>query len=427
MWSGRWSFNDKVIYEHQYFVSFSGFFYCQQGDIIWICPTCMKQDDGSPMIGCELCDDWYHFICVGILVTPDEDTDWFCPRCTIRRKKKRPLSQSEIQAHSPPHPISPESCSPVSSASFATEPSRNDPRLGDVSPVSSNSLDELSGNVPLSGNLSQLSLVSSASFDVGLSGSVSLLGAVSPVSSDSFDVRLSGNTPLPGDVSHVSSAPPATHRRISAPTTYSGHPPPAGSATNSSISTMMKPLSEDLGSSSLTELLLSGFILSWNQLIIATKRKHLTLTRIVLNNLTLLDFDRDHGKRVVLPQLKAFHYSLDRVSGSLQSSLNPSLPDKTHPYFVNTKSFLFFEKTHHARNFWVFPQLPNLQVDIRIYVKGIKLLTISPSERKILLSYPPPKVGDLILQSLPFNTKSLSLCCTVVSYPNQIQTGKLGS
>ena len=25
---------------------------------VWICPACGKQDDGSPMIGCDQCDDW---------------------------------------------------------------------------------------------------------------------------------------------------------------------------------------------------------------------------------------------------------------------------------------------------------------------------------------------------------------------------------
>ncbi|TSK13150.1 Transcription initiation factor TFIID subunit 3 [Bagarius yarrelli] len=30
------------------------------GNKIWICPGCNKPDDGSPMIGCDECDDWYH-------------------------------------------------------------------------------------------------------------------------------------------------------------------------------------------------------------------------------------------------------------------------------------------------------------------------------------------------------------------------------
>lgn len=31
------------------------------GNQIWICPGCNKPDDGSPMIGCDDCDDWYHW------------------------------------------------------------------------------------------------------------------------------------------------------------------------------------------------------------------------------------------------------------------------------------------------------------------------------------------------------------------------------
>lgn len=28
---------------------------------MWICPACGKVDDGSPMIGCDGCDAWYHW------------------------------------------------------------------------------------------------------------------------------------------------------------------------------------------------------------------------------------------------------------------------------------------------------------------------------------------------------------------------------
>lgn len=31
------------------------------GNTVWICPGCNKPDDGSPMIGCDDCDDWYHW------------------------------------------------------------------------------------------------------------------------------------------------------------------------------------------------------------------------------------------------------------------------------------------------------------------------------------------------------------------------------
>lgn len=32
-----------------------------KGNEFWVCPSCGKQDDGSPMIGCDTCDDWYHW------------------------------------------------------------------------------------------------------------------------------------------------------------------------------------------------------------------------------------------------------------------------------------------------------------------------------------------------------------------------------
>jgi len=53
---------------------------------VWICPLCKKPDDGSPMIGCDSCDEWYHYVCVGIKSEPDEDS-WFCPPCTEKQKK----------------------------------------------------------------------------------------------------------------------------------------------------------------------------------------------------------------------------------------------------------------------------------------------------------------------------------------------------
>jgi hypothetical protein len=28
---------------------------------LWICPSCNRHDDSAPMIGCDSCDDWYHW------------------------------------------------------------------------------------------------------------------------------------------------------------------------------------------------------------------------------------------------------------------------------------------------------------------------------------------------------------------------------
>merc|ERR1712241_1107826 len=56
------------------------------GNKAWICPACGKQDDGSPMIGCDQCDDWYHWLCVGINSEPSENQDWFCTRCMAKKQ-----------------------------------------------------------------------------------------------------------------------------------------------------------------------------------------------------------------------------------------------------------------------------------------------------------------------------------------------------
>ncbi|KAM9310902.1 transcription initiation factor TFIID subunit 3 isoform 2-T2 [Gastrophryne carolinensis] len=58
------------------------------GNQIWICPGCNKADDGSPMIGCDECDDWYHWPCVGLTKEPSEDL-WFCPKCDGKKKDKK--------------------------------------------------------------------------------------------------------------------------------------------------------------------------------------------------------------------------------------------------------------------------------------------------------------------------------------------------
>ncbi|XP_067325423.1 transcription initiation factor TFIID subunit 3 isoform X2 [Anolis sagrei] len=59
------------------------------GNKIWICPGCEKPDDGSPMIGCDDCDDWYHWPCVGIKAAPPQEVQWFCSRCASKRKDKK--------------------------------------------------------------------------------------------------------------------------------------------------------------------------------------------------------------------------------------------------------------------------------------------------------------------------------------------------
>ncbi len=58
----------------------AAYYYDAEGNQVWICPACGAQDDGSPMIGCDGCDAWYHWVCVGIKSAPDS-VKWFCGAC----------------------------------------------------------------------------------------------------------------------------------------------------------------------------------------------------------------------------------------------------------------------------------------------------------------------------------------------------------
>ncbi|XP_054163015.1 LOW QUALITY PROTEIN: transcription initiation factor TFIID subunit 3-like [Oppia nitens] len=66
---------------------------------VWICPSCKLPDDGSPMIGCDTCDDWYHYACVGIKVAPEKDESWFCEKCV---KKQQQIESKFIKKKEPP-------------------------------------------------------------------------------------------------------------------------------------------------------------------------------------------------------------------------------------------------------------------------------------------------------------------------------------
>ncbi|XP_026470336.1 transcription initiation factor TFIID subunit 3-like isoform X3 [Ctenocephalides felis] len=66
----------------------------QNGDEVWICPACGRQDDGSPMIGCDDCDAWYHWVCVGIQIPPDTNEDWYCSHC-IQRKQQQAMLDND--------------------------------------------------------------------------------------------------------------------------------------------------------------------------------------------------------------------------------------------------------------------------------------------------------------------------------------------
>ncbi|XP_014613903.1 PREDICTED: transcription initiation factor TFIID subunit 3 isoform X3 [Polistes canadensis] len=63
------------------------FYYDQGGRQVWICPGCKQQDDGSPMIGCDDCDAWYHWVCVGLQVEPAANENWYCRSCITKKQE----------------------------------------------------------------------------------------------------------------------------------------------------------------------------------------------------------------------------------------------------------------------------------------------------------------------------------------------------
>ncbi|XP_060523451.1 transcription initiation factor TFIID subunit 3 [Cylas formicarius] len=74
------------------------------GNEVWICPACGQQDDGRPMIGCDGCDAWYHWVCVGIQVPPDENENWYCKPCLCKKNedlqdKKKKRKKKEKKEH----------------------------------------------------------------------------------------------------------------------------------------------------------------------------------------------------------------------------------------------------------------------------------------------------------------------------------------
>ncbi|KAM3960816.1 LOW QUALITY PROTEIN: TBP-associated factor 3 [Aphomia sociella] len=62
----------------------------EHGTKIWVCPACARPDNGSPMIGCDGCDGWYHWVCVGITEEPGATEDWFCRPCRGKRASPPP-------------------------------------------------------------------------------------------------------------------------------------------------------------------------------------------------------------------------------------------------------------------------------------------------------------------------------------------------
>merc|ERR1712130_972611 len=73
-----------------------------------ICPICEDKNDPTKpedqknrMIGCDGCDKWYHWNCVGIDRNnkPGKEDDWFCKKCKKQKKEAGEWKPSQDQQH----------------------------------------------------------------------------------------------------------------------------------------------------------------------------------------------------------------------------------------------------------------------------------------------------------------------------------------
>ncbi|KAI8874116.1 hypothetical protein GQ42DRAFT_175987 [Ramicandelaber brevisporus] len=55
---------------------------------------CRKSDDGTPMVQCEECQEWFHFSCVKLRRAPPANRPWKCPSCRASAAKATTTSAS---------------------------------------------------------------------------------------------------------------------------------------------------------------------------------------------------------------------------------------------------------------------------------------------------------------------------------------------
>ena len=57
----------------------------------WKCSSCTRVDESIPMIGCDSCDSWFHWSCVGVVAEPRKEDVWICSDC----RRVKPLKKSK--------------------------------------------------------------------------------------------------------------------------------------------------------------------------------------------------------------------------------------------------------------------------------------------------------------------------------------------
>lgn len=54
---------------------------------VWLCPICNALQGDMDMIGCDPCDEWFHFMCVRIDRPLLERQKWYFPECAPRKRQ----------------------------------------------------------------------------------------------------------------------------------------------------------------------------------------------------------------------------------------------------------------------------------------------------------------------------------------------------
>lgn len=68
----------------------------------WKCSACTRVNQSIPMIGCDSCDQWFHWSCVGIVVEPRPEDVWICSDCRrvkpLKKKRKEGISKESYSS-----------------------------------------------------------------------------------------------------------------------------------------------------------------------------------------------------------------------------------------------------------------------------------------------------------------------------------------
>ena len=56
---------------------------CRTQVKLFLCPVCLKPDDGETMVFCEKCKEWFHTKCIPTNDTLEDDSDWLCVHCRL--------------------------------------------------------------------------------------------------------------------------------------------------------------------------------------------------------------------------------------------------------------------------------------------------------------------------------------------------------